>query len=56
MKKSVMWLSLAAASLGLAGCGGGEEAKEAKPAATKKKGGKEQPNPWAKETPSPTAS
>lgn len=49
MKKSIMWLSLAAASLGLAGCGGGEEAKEAKPAAAKKKGEKEQTNPWAKD-------
>ncbi len=49
MKKSIVWLSLAAASLGLAGCSGGEEAKETEPAAAKKQGEKVEPNPWAKD-------
>lgn len=49
MKKSIVWLSLAAGSLMLAGCGGGKEAEEAKPAAAKKKGEKEAVNPWAKD-------
>lgn len=53
MKKSIIWLSLVAASLALSGCGGGEPAKDEKPAAApkKKKGAKEEPNPWAKEPP-----
>jgi hypothetical protein len=50
VKKSIVWPSLAAASLLLAGCGGGEKAEAAKPAATaSKKGAKEEVNPWAKD-------
>ena len=51
MKKSILWPCLAAASLVLTGCGGSEPAKEAKPAATKKKRAKEEVNPWAKDLP-----
>ena len=50
MRKSIAWLCLSAASLALAGCGGGEPAADAEPAATAKKdGAKVEHNPWAKD-------
>jgi hypothetical protein len=52
VKKSILWPCLAAASLVLTGCGSSEPAEKAKPAATgKKKGAKEEVNPWAKDAP-----
>ena len=51
MKKSTLWPCLAAVSLVLTGCGSSEPAEDAKPAAAKKKGEKEEVNPWAKDGP-----
>jgi hypothetical protein len=51
VKKSILWPCLAAASLALTGCGGGEPAEDSKPPAAKKKGEKEEVNPWAKDGP-----